>query len=68
MSRFQTPLERPVEADNLSQLAEVSRFNEIYDEAGLHQVIGSTIIMPVSRALPKSLFVTTGGFGGVSSV
>jgi hypothetical protein len=59
MSRFKSPLDKPLE---------ISRFNQIYDEAGLNQVISLTIIMPVSKALPKSLFVTREGRGGVANI
>jgi hypothetical protein len=60
-SQFETSLDKQIERDSLSQLAEISKFNHIYDEAGLSQLIGSTIIMPVSKALPNTLFITSGG-------
>ncbi|GIK00168.1 hypothetical protein Aspvir_004188 [Aspergillus viridinutans] len=35
--------------------------NEIYDEAGLRDAIHTTTIVPVSYALPGSLFIASGG-------
>jgi hypothetical protein len=59
--KFLGRLNRPIEPDSLTTVAEQSGFNSIYDENGLAQLHGTTIVMPVGKALPEDTFIRPGG-------
>ncbi|EED20956.1 hypothetical protein TSTA_081890 [Talaromyces stipitatus ATCC 10500] len=59
--KFLGRLDRPIEPDSLTKVAEQSGFNSIYDENGLAQLHGTTIVIPVGKALPEDTFIRPGG-------
>ncbi|QGA17623.1 hypothetical protein EYB26_005298 [Talaromyces marneffei] len=61
LDTYRERLNRAIEPDSLISLSEETAFNRIYDEAGLTLIHGTSIIMPVCKALPDDTYVTTGG-------
>lgn len=59
-TRFLAQLSKETSRDSLPELTEFSKFNHVYGEASLNQLVGPAIIMPVSLALPQNLFITNG--------
>lgn len=61
LATYRERLTRAIEPDSLISLSEKTALNHIYDEAGLTLIHGTTIIMPVCKALPDDTYVKTGG-------
>lgn len=59
--KYRDRLNKVIDPDPLVLLCEETSFNHIYDEAGLAQLHGISIIMPVCRALPDGTFLNPGG-------
>lgn len=61
LDTFRDRLNKVIDPDALVLLCEETQFNHIYDEAGLAQLHGISIIMPVCRALPDGTSISPGG-------
>ncbi|KAE8145680.1 hypothetical protein BDV25DRAFT_164122 [Aspergillus avenaceus] len=61
MSLFGPDLSRQVDLDDPTPQCEASMFSQIYDEQTLGHVVASSIMIPVSCALPQELFAASGG-------
>ncbi|KAL2812137.1 hypothetical protein BDW59DRAFT_177030 [Aspergillus cavernicola] len=54
-------LNRQVDLSDPTPQCEAAMFNQLYDEQMLGHLVASSIMMPVSCALPDELFFTSGG-------
>uniref|UniRef100_A0A093UQI3 Serine/threonine-protein kinase ULK2 n=1 Tax=Talaromyces marneffei PM1 TaxID=1077442 RepID=A0A093UQI3_TALMA len=59
--KFLDRLGKSIEPDSIRTVVEKSGFNSIYDESGLAQLHGTTIVMPVAKALPEDTCIRPGG-------
>ncbi|PYH97903.1 hypothetical protein BO71DRAFT_95591 [Aspergillus ellipticus CBS 707.79] len=61
MPLFGPDLSRQVDLDNPTPQCEASMFSQLYDEQTLGHLFASSIMIPVSCALPEELFFSSGG-------
>ncbi|KAJ9296755.1 hypothetical protein DTO271G3_4954 [Paecilomyces variotii] len=61
VSLFSPDLSRQVDLDDPTPQCEASMFSQLYDEEALGHVVASSIMIPVSCALPEEVFLSSGG-------